>query len=201
VAYAKRHNIIIAHDAPYVDVCFDNYRAPSILQVEGAKDITVEFNSLSKTYNMAGWRVGVAVGNPEIIRLLKVYKSQIDSSHFKPIMKAADVAVTGNQSWIIGRNAIYQERRDIIIKTLQDLGFSFEIPKASLYVWARLPDNFKDSIRFCAQLLEDTGVSVTPGEVYGASGSGFIRISLVTPAERLSTAMQRMAVWMKEIDN
>lgn len=198
VDFAKRNDIIIAHDAPYVDVCFDNYRAPSLLQVDGAKDIAVEFNSLSKTYNMAGWRVGMVAGNPEIIRLLKVYKSQLDSSHFKPIMKAADAALTGDQSWIVSRNATYQKRRDIIVGTLRDLGFSFEVPKASLYVWAKLPDNSSDSFGFCERLLEDTGVSITPGEVYGQSGIGYIRISLVTPADRLSEAMQRMAIWLKK---
>jgi len=198
VDFAKRYNIIVAHDAPYVDVCFDHYQAPSILQVEGAKDIAVEFNSVSKTYNMAGWRIGVAAGNHEIIRLLRVYKSQIDSSHFKPIMIAADKALTGSQTWIEDRNAIYQKRRDIIVATLRDLGFTLEVPKASLYVWAKLPEHFSDSYRFCEQLLESTGVSVTPGDVYGRSGAGYIRISIVTPAERLSEAMQRMAIWMGE---
>jgi LL-diaminopimelate aminotransferase len=198
IEFAKRYKIIVAHDAPYVDVCFDNYEAPSIFQVSGAKDVAVEFNSVSKTYNMAGWRVGMAVGNSEIIRLLRVYKSQLDSSHFKPIMKAADVALTGDQSWIMKRNAIYQKRRDIIVQTLRGLGFSLEVPKASLYIWAKLPAGNQDSIAFCEKLLQETGVSVTPGIVYGKSGKGYIRISLVTPVERLSEAMERMAIWMRE---
>lgn len=198
VAFADRYNLIVAHDAPYVDVCFDGYQAPSILQIPGAKRLAVEFNSVSKTYNMAGWRVGVAVGNPEVIRLLRVYKSQLDSSHFKPIMQAADVALTGDQSWLKGRNEIYQHRRDIIIETLKDLGFSFEVPKASLYVWAKLPDYYADSLRFCERLLAETGVSITPGVIYGDSGAGYIRISIVTPAERLKEAMHRMAIWMRE---
>jgi len=197
VAFATKHQIVIAHDAPYVDVCFDNYKAPSILQVPGAKDIAVEFNSLSKIYNMAGWRVGAAVGNPDIIRLLKVYKSQLDSSHFKPIMCAAETALLGDQKWIVRRNEIYQQRRDIIVSTLSQLEFSFEIPKASLYVWARLPGSYQDSILFCDKLLRESGVSVTPGIVYGKSGEGYIRISLVTPGDRLKEAMQRMDDWMK----
>lgn len=196
VAFAIRHQIVIAHDAPYVDVCFDNYIAPSILQVPGAKEIAVEFNSLSKTYNMAGWRVGMACGNPDIIRLLRVYKSQLDSSHFKPIMLAAETALLGDQFWKNDRNSVYQNRRDIIVKTLDALGFSLEIPKASLYVWARLPEFWQDSIEFCNTLLHETGVSVTPGVVYGNSGAGYIRISLVTPAARLTEAMQRMQDWM-----
>jgi LL-diaminopimelate aminotransferase len=197
VAFAKRNHIIIAHDAPYVDVCFDNYSAPSILQVSGAKEVAVEFNSLSKTYNMAGWRVGVAVGNEEIVRLLRVYKSQLDSSHFIPIMKAAEAALLGDQSWIVERNKVYQQRRDVIVKTLRGLNFQFEDPKASLYVWARIPHQYKDSFAFCANLLHATGVSMTPGEVYGPSGAGYVRISLVTPVDRLDIAMQRLSDWMK----
>ena len=197
VEFATKHQILVAHDAPYVDVCFDYYKAPSILQVPGARRIAVEFNSLSKLYNMAGWRVGFAVGNPDIIRLLKVYKSQLDSSHFKPIMSAAETALLADQRWIEGRNQIYQHRRDIISKTLYDLGFSFEIPKASLYVWARVPGPNLDSVRFCESLLGDTGVSVTPGVVFGSSGEGYIRISLVTPEKRLREAMKRLADWMK----
>lgn len=198
VAFAKKNNIVIAHDAPYVDVCFDSYIAPSILQVPGAMEVAVEFNSLSKTYNMAGWRVGVAVGNAEIIRLLRTYKSQLDSSHFKPIMLAAESALLDDQTWIQGRNKVYQRRRDIIVKTLDDLGFHVDIPKASLYVWAKLPDPWQDCIAFCDLLLQETGVSITPGAVYGDSGKGFVRFSLVTPVERLIEAMLRMKEWMKE---
>jgi len=197
VDFATKHQILVAHDAPYVDVCYDNYEAPSILQVPGAKKIAVEFNSLSKIYNMAGWRVGFAVGNPDIIQLLRIYKSQLDSSHFKPIMFAAETALLGEQRWIEERNQVYQHRRDIISKTLYDLGFLFEIPKASLYVWARIPGPSQDSVSFCNGLLKDTGVSVTPGVVYGPSGEGYIRISLVTPEKRLQEAMKRLAIWMK----
>jgi len=148
IDFAKRYQIIIAHDAPYVDVCFDDYHAPSILQVPGAKEVCVEFNSLSKTYNMAGWRVGVAVGNPDIIRLLRVYKSQLDSSHFKPIMSAAEAALLGDQTWIEERNMVYQKRRDVVVKTLREIGFEFENPKASLYVWAKIPFSCEDCIAF-----------------------------------------------------
>ena len=198
VAFAKKHQIVIAHDAPYVDVCFDNYQAPSILQVPGAKEVAVEFNSLSKTYNMAGWRVGVAAGNPEIIRLLRMYKSQMDSSLFKPVMQAAETALLGDQKWIEDRNQVYQERRDLIVDTLKEIGFELEVPKASLYVWAHLPEPWTDSIEFCDTLIRQTGVSITPGVVYGESGAGFVRVSLVTPVERLAEAMARMKKWMKE---
>jgi len=198
VKFARLHNIIIAHDAPYLDVCFDDYKAHSLLEVHGAKEVAVEFNSVSKTYNMAGWRVGVAAGHSEIIRLLRTYKSQLDSSYFKPIMAAAEAALLGDQSWIRERNCIYQNRRDTIVDTLKYLGFSLEIPKASLYVWAKLPNCCTDSIAFCRTLLNETGVSLTPGVVYGKSGEGYVRISLVTPREHLIVAMDRIADWMKE---
>lgn len=198
VDFAQKYQIVIAHDAPYVDVCYDGYVAPSLLQVPGAKDVAVEFNSLSKTYNMAGWRVGMAVGNKDIIRLLRLYKSQLDSSHFKPIMRAAETALLDDQSWIDGRNMIYQRRRDIVVSTLRELGFSLEVPKAALYVWAKLPETWEDDMTFCDNLLHETGVSITPGVVYGRSGAGYIRISIVTPVENLTEAVRRMKNWMKE---
>ncbi len=198
IAFARKYKIVVAHDAPYVDVCFDHYRAPSILQVPGAKEVAIEFNSLSKTYNMAGWRVGMAVGNPELIRLLSIYKSQLDSSMFKPIMNAAEAALLGDQDWIVSRNQVYQQRRDVIVSTLLELGFKLQVPKASLYVWAQLPEGWEDSIAFCDRMLRETGVSITPGVVYGPSGAGYVRISLVTPVECLTEAMDRMSAWMKK---
>ena len=140
----------------------------------------------------------MVAGNPDIIQLLRTYKSQLDSSHFKPIMVAAETALLGDQSWIRERNMVYQRRRDIIVETLLKLGFALEIPKASLYVWARIPQRWQDSIEFCSLLLNEAGVSITPGVVYGESGEGFIRISLVTPEERLSEAMIRLDSWMNE---
>jgi len=198
VDFATKYNIVVAHDAPYVDVCFDDYIAPSILQIPGAKDVCIEFNSLSKTYNMAGWRVGVAVGNPEIVRLLRLLKSQMDSSLFVPIMLAAEAALLEDQSWIRNRNLVYQRRRDIVVKTMEELGFTIENPKAALYVWAGLPNGWKDDIEFCDVLLRETGVSITPGVVYGDSGAGYVRISLVIPAEKLVEAMLRLKDWIKE---
>jgi LL-diaminopimelate aminotransferase len=196
--FARKNEILIAHDAPYLDVCFDDYKASSILQVPGAKEVAIEFNSFSKMYNMAGWRVGMVVGNRDVIRLLQTYKSQSDSSFFKPIMEAAETALKGDQSWVSERNQIYKCRRDLIVNTLLRLGFSLEPPKASLYVWARIPKAWEDSIAFCENLLDATGVSVTPGVVYGKSGEGYVRISLVTPVERLKEAMSRLEEWMKE---
>ncbi|MEN6411122.1 MAG: LL-diaminopimelate aminotransferase [Anaerolineaceae bacterium] len=197
IDFAHRYNIVIAHDAPYADVCFDGYKAPSILQYPGAKEISIEFNSLSKAYNMAGWRVGMAVGNAQVIGYLNTYKSQMDSSHFTPILDAGVTALTGDQSWIEDRNAIYQERRDIVLDALRKAGLEALTPPAAIYIWAKLPKGETDSMSFCARLLEETGVSTTPGVVYGQYGEGYLRISLGTSTERMKEAMQRLQEWMK----
>ena len=197
VHFAQKHQIFIAHDAPYSDICFDGYIAPSIMQVPGAKDVAIEFNSLSKTYNMAGWRLGMAVGNANVIRLLYTYKSQMDSSHFEPILQAGIRALTGDQGWIKDRNKIYQIRRDLVLTGLQNAGFVVEVPQAAIYVWAHLPAGFTESITFCDILLRETGVSITPGTVYGKHGEGYVRISLGTPTERIQEAMNRLVGWLK----
>jgi LL-diaminopimelate aminotransferase len=198
VDYGKKHQIVIAHDAPYVDVCFDGYRAPSLLEVPGAKEIALEFNSLSKTYNMAGWRIGMAVGNAQIISYLHTMKSQIDSSNFEPLLIAGAAALTGDQAWTAERNQVYQQRRDIIVFTLRLAGFSVQSPPAAIYVWARLPQGETDSTDFCTRLLDETGVSTTPGIVYGKNGEGYLRISLGTPTDRVEEAMKRLLTWRKK---
>jgi LL-diaminopimelate aminotransferase len=195
VDFARQHSFVIANDAPYMDICFDSYRAPSILEVDGAKDIAIEFNSLSKTYNMAGWRLGMAVGNAKIISYLHTYKSQTDSSHFSAVMDAGAAALIGDQKWIGDRNDIYRQRRDIVVAALLCAGFEVTPPPAAIYVWAKLPQRFNDSTTFCDRLLDATGVSITPGIVYGQFGEGYIRISLGTPTERLNEAMTRLFNW------
>jgi LL-diaminopimelate aminotransferase len=197
VLFARKHNILIAHDAPYTDVCFGNYHAPSILQIPGAKEIAIEFNSLSKTYNMAGWRLGMAVGNPEVINYLFTYKSQMDTSNFAPIFAAGVTALTTDQSWLDGRNEIYRQRRDLVVNGLRQAGFKLDVPQAAIYVWAHLPEGYNDSIEFCEKLLEETGVSTTPGVVYGSHGEGYLRVSLGTATERIEQAMQRIVKWVK----
>jgi LL-diaminopimelate aminotransferase len=197
VLFARKHRILIAHDAPYVDVCFDGYNAPSIMQVPGAREVAVEFNSLSKTYNMAGWRLGMAVGNADVIDYLFNYKSQMDSSSFAPIYAAGVTALTGDQTWLEDRNATYKKRRDLVVSGLRQAGFTLEAPKAAIYVWAALPNGAKDSTAFCAKMLEETGVSTTPGVVYGPHGEGYLRISLGTATNRMEEAMQRIMKWIK----
>jgi len=195
VEFARKHKIVIAHDAPYVDIGFDGYRAPSMLEVPGARDMVIEFNSLSKTYNMAGWRIGMAVGNAQIISYLHTMKSQIDSSNFEPLLIAGAAALTGDQSWIQERNLIYKKRRDIIVSGLRQAGFQVEAPPAAIYVWAHLPEGETDSNDFCTRLLDNTGVSMTPGVVYGKNGEGYLRISLGTATDQVEEAMNRLVAW------
>lgn len=195
ITFAKKHHLLVAHDAPYADVTFDGYTAPSLMMIPGAREVAVEFNSLSKTYNMAGWRLGMAVGNPEIIDYLFTYKSQMDTSNFSPIFSAGVAALTGDQTWLEERNLVYKERRDLVVDGLRAAGFSLEIPKAAIYVWAALPAGHQDSMRYCSDLLEATGVSTTPGVVYGPHGEGYVRVSLGTPAPRIKQAMERLVDW------
>ncbi len=196
IDFGRKHGIIVAHDAPYVDVCFDGYIAPSMMQVPGAKEVAVEFNSLSKSYNMGGWRLGMVVGNPTVISYLFTYKSQIDSSQFGPIMDAGVAALTGDQSWLEERNGIYQHRRDIVLSGLRQAGFHVDTPPAAIYVWAHLPEKYPDSVDFCARLLEETGVSTTPGVVFGKYGEGYLRISLGTATDRIKEAVSRIVRWV-----
>lgn len=197
ITFARKNKILVAHDAPYVDICYDGYNAPSILQVPGAKEVAIEFNSLSKTYNMAGWRLGMAVGNADVIDYLFTYKSQMDTSTFSPIFSAGVKALTGDQEWIKERNLVYKERRDLVVDGLRTAGFILEPPQAAIYVWAQLPRGESNSIGFCSRLLEETGISTTPGVVYGQHGEGYLRVSLGTATDRIREAMDRLVEWKK----
>jgi LL-diaminopimelate aminotransferase len=199
LAFARAHDLLVCHDAAYAQVTFDGVRALSILEVPGAKEIAVEFNTLSKSHNMAGWRVGVAVGNPLVLEALFTLKSNADSSHFRPIMDAAVEAMTGEQGWLKERNNVYQERRDLVVIALRRMGFQVDLPKASLYVWFRLSEGWS-SEEFVQALLEKTSVSLTPGTVFGRQGEGYVRLSLTAPTERVAMAMQRMAAALPVIE-
>ena len=195
VTLATEYDILLCHDAPYTDVVFDGYHASSLLEIPGALDVAVEFNSLSKTYNMAGWRLGMAVGQAGAIEALYTLKSQEDTSIFRPILDAGVVALEGDQSWLEHRNSVYQQRRDIVLKGLAEKGMSAQTPKAALYVWARLPAEAGDSVSFCARMLGEIGVSVTPGVAFGSAGEGYIRLSLGTATDRLREAVSRIQTW------
>jgi LL-diaminopimelate aminotransferase len=196
VNFAQVNRLIIAHDAPYMDVAYDGYQPHSILQVDGAMNVAIEFNSLSKTYNMAGWRLGMAAGNPDLISYLGLYKTLVDSSSFIPLLSAGATALSSEQRWLQGRNKIYQERRNLIVDRLINLGFSPKIPKAGLYVWAELPEGFSESIKFCEEILYKTGVSITPGVAFGEYGEGYVRISLCNSQDKIEEAFTRMGKYL-----
>jgi LL-diaminopimelate aminotransferase len=191
VAFAREHDLLLCYDNPYCDVTFDGYVAPSILQLPGAKDVALEFNSLSKTYNMAGWRVGMAVGNAQAVDALARVKTNIDSGIFAPIQEAAAAALAADQSWLQERNAIYQARRDLVLQCLPAAGMSATAPLSTLYVWARVPPGER-SAGFVQRVLQRTGVWLTPGTAFGAHGEGYVRISLTTPEARLREAADRL---------
>jgi LL-diaminopimelate aminotransferase len=193
--FAESYDILVCHDAAYSLVTFDGYRTASALQVPGAKNRVVEFNSLSKSHNMAGWRVGVAVGNSEALRSLLTIKTHADSGHFLPVIEGAIMAMNADQNWLQERNLVYQQRRDIIVDELNSMGLKATKPKASLYVWCPLPPGWT-SVAFAEAVLENANVSVTPGVVFGRMGEGFVRISLTSPVKRCQEAMQRLKEWM-----
>lgn len=190
VAFARQYNLLVCHDAAYSQVTFDGKPAPSILEVPGAKGVAVEFNTLSKSHNMAGWRVGVAVGNREALGALYRLKTNVDSGHFLPVLEAAGAAMTGDQSWLGPRNDVYRERRDIVLPALQSLRLRAEIPQASLYVWSSIPPG-STSVSFVREVLEKVHISLVPGTIFGEQGEGYFRLSLTAPAERIDEAMQR----------
>ncbi|MFH1639161.1 MAG: LL-diaminopimelate aminotransferase [Chloroflexota bacterium] len=193
-AFAKKHNIIICHDAPYTEVAYDGYRPVSFLQAEGAMDVGIEFHSFSKSYNMTGWRIGMALGNPELIGALKKIKSNMDSGIPLAIQHAAIAALEGPQDCIEAHNKVYQRRRDVVIETLHKLGIEADVPKASLYVWAKVPEGYSSG-SFATELLEDLNIVVTPGAGYGKSGEGYVRISLTLSDADLDRGMARLAEW------
>jgi LL-diaminopimelate aminotransferase len=191
VYWARRHDVIVAHDNPYSEIAYDGYRPPSILEVPGAKDVAVEFNSLSKTYSMAGERIGMAVGNSEVISVLGRIKSNIDSGVFGAIQDTAVTALCGDQSWIAARNDIYRRRRDQLCDVLNEIGIHASRPKAGLYIWARVPEGYT-SKSFADTLLDRSGIAVTPGSSYGEQGEGYFRISLTVDDEQVEEGIGRL---------
>ena len=194
VHWAKKYDVAILHDNPYCDVAYDGYKPISIFQVPGARDVAVEFNSWSKIYNMTGWRIGMLVGNPQMVDALMRVKSNIDSWIPHAIQKMAIVAVYGPHDCIDEHNAIYQRRRDRMVEVLRKAGLDVETPKASLYVWAKLPDGVT-SADYAARLIDETGVVVTPGRGYGLNGEGYIRLSVTTPDDQMEEGLRRIEAW------
>lgn len=200
VEFARRYDVAVCHDLAYADVTYDGYRAPSFLQVPGAREVGVEFNSLSKAYNMTGWRIGVAVGNATLVDALFRVKSNLDSGVPQAIQQMAIAAIEGPQDCLDEHNQIYQRRRDRMVDTLRDLGLDVTPPAAGLYVWARLPQG-RTSVDFATELLDVTGVVVTPGIGYGEHGEGYIRLSVTTPDDRVEEGLRRIAAWRSKAAN
>lgn len=193
VAFARQHDLLLCHDAAYSLVTFDGTRPLSLLQIPGAADVSIEFNTLSKAYNMAGWRVGAALGNTQAVQSLHSLLTSMTSGSFRPVNDAAVAALTGDQSWIVNRNEVYQRRRDLVLQTLQQLGWQAETPQAGLYVWFHVPPGYSTSAEFCQALLERTGVSLTPGTVFGEQGEGYVRLSFTVSDEILPEALDRLS--------
>ena len=191
IAFAKKHDLLLIHDNAYSEIAFDGYIAPSILERPGAKEVAIELFSCSKAYNMTGWRIAFATGAPEAIKALGTVKSNIDSGQFTAVQEAAIEALLGDQSGIAELNAMYQRRRDFVIDALQKIGIEAAVPKATIYVWAKVPEGYT-SAEFASKILEEANVIVAAGTAYGPYGEGYIRISLTTPDDRLETAIERI---------
>ena len=198
IDYFTNFNIVIINDAAYSEVYFEHKSVPSILQIPGAKDFCVEVNSLSKSFNMAGWRLGMAVGSKKAINILSTYKSQVDSSTFSPILSAGCKALEYDKNWVDERNNIYRTRRDLIYNSLINMGFSTRLPSAGMYIWAKQPNLFMNSMDFSNNMLNEIGVSTTPGIIFGKHGEGFLRFSIGMANHRIEEAMQRLSNWINK---
>ena len=191
VDFAKEHHVIVCHDAAYSEIFYDGQRPPSFLEADGAMDVGIEFHSLSKTFNMTGWRLGFAVGRQEVIAGLGKVKSNVDSGVFQAIQEAGITALESDDQLTDGLRTIYQERRDVLVTGLRSLGLTFAPPSAAFYVWIEVPDGFT-STSFTSHLLEHAGIVTTPGNGFGAPGEGYVRMTITTPQERLAEAVDRM---------
>jgi len=194
VNFCNEHGIILVHDLAYSDIVFDGYKSPSILQQSSSRKTAVEFHSLSKSYNMAGWRIGFAVGNQEILKSLAKTKGYIDFGLFKPIQYAAIKALTGPQDCVTDVVKMYGKRRDVMVKALHDVGWDVPKPKATFYLWARIPDKYSalTSMEFVSLLISEAGVVLSPGTGFGEFGEGFVRFALVEKEDRLIEASRRI---------
>mgnify|MGYP001617992459 CR=1 FL=1 len=199
VEFAKKHDIAVCHDGPYTEVAFDGYRPVSFLQAEGAKEVGVEFHSLSKSFNMTGWRIGMVVGNETMVKALTTLKSNMDSGIPQAIQLMAIEALRGPQDCIQEHNTIYQRRRDLVVEGLNKMGLEAHVPKASLYVWAKVPPGYT-SASLATDLLEQVGVVVTPGLGYGRTGEGYIRLSLTINDALLLKGLSKLAGWHDNVN-
>jgi alanine-synthesizing transaminase len=200
VALAKKHDILVVHDLAYADITFDGFKPPSIMQVPGARDVAVEFFTMSKSYNMAGWRIGFMVGNKDLVHALGRMKSYHDYGTFAPIQIASIVALDGPQECVEEIRAKYQKRRDVIVKGLHDIGWMVENPRASMYVWAKIPEHYAamGSLEFAKKLLEEAKIAVSPGIGFGDYGDDHVRIALIENEHRLRQAVRGIREMFKK---
>lgn len=200
IALAKKHDIFVVHDLAYADIVFDGWKAPSIMQVPGAKDIAVEFFTLSKSYNMAGWRIGFMVGNPDLVAALARMKSYHDYGTFTPLQVAAIAALEGDQQCVREIAEKYQQRRDVLVKGLNEIGWEVECPKASMYIWARIPEQWRQlgSLEFARLMLEKAKVCVSPGIGFGDQGDEYVRFALIENEARIRQALRGIKAMFKD---
>ncbi len=200
IALAKANNVLVVHDLAYADITYDGWKAPSIMQVPGARDVAVEFFTMSKSYNMAGWRIGFMVGNKDLVHALGRMKSYHDYGTFAPIQIASIVALDGPQECVEEIRAKYQKRRDVIVKGLHDIGWMVENPRASMYVWAKIPDHYAamGSLEFAKKLLDDAKIAVSPGIGFGDYGDDHVRIALIENEHRLRQAVRGVREMFKK---
>jgi LL-diaminopimelate aminotransferase len=191
VKFAKDNNLLLVSDLAYSEMGYDGYKPSSVLEVPGAKEVTIEFHSLSKTYNMTGWRIGMAVGSKEAVQALATIKSNIDSGAFKAIQFAGIKALSGPQDCVEKNNKVFEERRNVLYDGLASLGWKFDKPKATFYMWVPVPEG-ETSSSFTEKLLEKVGILVVPGSGYGPSGEGYVRFAITLPKERIAEAIARL---------
>jgi alanine-synthesizing transaminase len=200
IKLAKEHNILVVHDLAYADIVFDGWKAPSIMQVEGARDVAVEFFTLSKSYNMAGWRIGFMVGNKELVAALARIKSYHDYGSFTPVQVAAIAALEGDQTCVKEICDKYQRRRDVMVKGLHEMGWMVEIPKASMYIWARIPEPYRHlgSLEFAKLVLEKAKLCISPGIGFGDYGDEYVRFALIENEARSRQALRGLKSMFRE---
>jgi LL-diaminopimelate aminotransferase len=191
VDFCRRHGIVLCHDAPYSEIAFDGYRPLSLFEIDGAKEVGLEFHSLSKTYNMTGWRIGWVCGRADLVALIGQLKTNIDSGIFQAVQWAAIEALNGGEDETRAACEVYARRHRLVADTLNSLGWSIKPPRATFYVWAPVPSGY-DSIRFAGHVLDEVGVNITPGVGFGAHGEGYFRLSVTAPDARLEEAMARL---------
>ncbi|MBE9077729.1 LL-diaminopimelate aminotransferase [Romeria aff. gracilis LEGE 07310] len=197
VAFCKAHDLVLVHDFPYVDLIFSPGHAPSVLQADRQRQVSIEFFTLSKSYNMGGFRVGYAIGNARLIQALKQVKATVDFNQYRGILRGAIAALEGPQDCVDTMVETFCSRRDAAVQALHQMGWAVELPPATMYVWARLPEPWAaDSVRFCTELVEHTGVALSPGRGFGKSGEGYVRLALVHPPAVLTAAVQKIAAFV-----